>query len=59
MMITGGKDKAHAVRLLSEANTNQCDVRVQRYRCDQRAMYSAIYSLIEGYKGYKLIKAKE
>lgn len=56
MMITGGEAKAKAVRELSEANTDQMDGRVQEYRRDRRAIYGAIYSLIDGYKGFKIVK---
>ena len=54
MMITDSKAKA--IRELSEANTDQMSSSVQEYRRDQRAIYGALYSLIDGYKGFKIVK---
>ena len=56
MMITDSKAKAKAIRELSEANTDQMSSSVQEYRRDQRAIYGALYSLIDGYKGFKIVK---
>lgn len=56
MMITGSRGKAKAIRELSEANTDQASRNVQEYRRDRRAIYSAVYSLLDGYKGYKIVK---
>lgn len=56
MMITGASEKANAIRALSEANTDQMNRNVQEYRSVQRAIYSAVWSLLDGYCGYKLVK---
>ena len=56
MMIPGSRDKAKAIRELSDANTDQGNKHVQEYRREQRAIYSALYSLIEGYNGYRIVK---
>ena len=60
MMIEDAREKAAATRKMSEDSTfakvDQLDPRVQEFRAGQRAIYGAVYSLIEGYKGYKLIK---
>jgi len=56
MMISGSKEKAKAIRELSEANTDQGDRGVQEYRREQRAIYSSLYDLIEGYRGYRIVK---
>jgi len=56
MMIEGGRDKAKDIRELSESNTDQLNKHVQEYRREQRVIYSALYDLIEGYKGYKIVK---
>lgn len=56
MMILNGREKANAVRNMSEANIDQLDSRVQEFRGYERTLYSAICQLIGGYKGYKLIK---
>ena len=58
-MITGGKEKAKEIRELSDSNLNQMDSRVQDYRREKRAMLSAIYSLFEGYDGYKIVKMQK
>ena len=55
-MIKGGKEKAKAIRELSDSNLNQMDPRVQNYRTEKRAMLSAIYNLMEGHGGYKIVK---
>jgi len=56
MMITGSSEKAKAIRALSEANTDQMNRTVQEYRSVQRAIYSALWDLLDGYGGYKLVK---
>jgi len=56
MMITGSRAKAKAIRELSEANTDQGNRNVQEYRQGERAVCSALYKLINGYKGYKIVK---
>ena len=56
MMIEGGQEKAKKVRELSDANTNQMGRLVQEYRRERRTIMSAVYSLIEGYEGYKLVE---
>ena len=56
MMIEDAREKAADARKMSEDNhADQLDPRVQEFRAGQRAIYGAVYSLIEGYKGYKLI----
>ena len=59
MMITGSKDKANGIRELSESNTDQGNKHVQEYRREQRAIYVSLYKLINGYKGYKIIKESD
>lgn len=56
MMIPGGRKKAAAIRKLSEDNTDQMNKHVQEYRSTQRIIYSSLYDLIEGYKGYKIVE---
>lgn len=56
MMITGSREKAKVIRKLSEDNTAQSNKHVQEYRRDRRAIYSALYDLVEGYHGYKIIE---
>tara|TARA_R110002050_G_scaffold157563_1_gene286177 strand:+ start:219 stop:473 length:255 start_codon:yes stop_codon:yes gene_type:complete len=56
MMIPGSREKAKAIRELSEANADQSDRRVKEYRREQRAIHSSLYNLIKGYKGYKIVK---
>ena len=56
MMITGSKDKARAIRELSESNNDQCNRQVQEFRGYQRVIYSSLYNLIDGYNGYELVK---
>lgn len=56
MIIPRSRDKAKAIRELSEANTDQMNKHVQEYRRYQRAIYSSLYKLIEGYNGYKIVK---
>lgn len=55
MMIEGGARMAKEIRALSEANTNQGDKSVQEYRSIQRAMYSAVWKMLDGHGGYRLL----
>ncbi|MFM7010925.1 MAG: hypothetical protein ACKO0Z_16655 [Betaproteobacteria bacterium] len=59
MMIIGSREKAKAIRALSEANTDQGNRAVQEYRSTQRAIYSALWDLLDGYGGYKLVKQEQ
>ena len=54
MMIEDSKAKAKRIRALSEENVNTLHPAIQEYRESQRAIYGAIYNLIEGYHGYKI-----
>jgi hypothetical protein len=59
VMITGSCEKAKAIRDLSEANTDQGNRNVQEYRSTQRVIYSALWDLLYGYGGYKLVKQEQ
>jgi len=57
MFIEHSREKAKAVRALVEANKDTLATpTAQEYRSIHRSVYGAIYSLLEGYKGYKLVK---
>tara|TARA_R110000782_G_scaffold149959_3_gene242719 strand:- start:169 stop:435 length:267 start_codon:yes stop_codon:yes gene_type:complete len=57
VMIMDSKGKANKIRKLSESNEDQGDRNVQEYRGLQRAIFSALYKLMDGYKGYKITEA--
>ena len=59
MMITDGVKKAEVIRDQSKRNINQMDPRIQEFRRDERAIYSAVYYLLEGYNGYKIVKVDD
>lgn len=59
MMISGGAEKAKKVRESSEANDDQSAPLVQNYRAYQRVIYSSLYTLLSGYKGYQIVKIKQ
>lgn len=56
MMIVNSKEKAKAVRQMSDANTDQSNPAVQDYRATQGAIQSGVFKLLGGYGGYKLVK---
>jgi len=56
MMITGSREKAKAIRILSDSNKDQFNKHVQEYRSERRAIYSSLYKLINGYGGYQIVK---
>jgi len=59
MMIEGWREKAKAIRQLSDANTDQGNSKVQEYRITKRIIYSALWGLLDGYGGYKLVKQEK
>jgi len=59
MMIEDYKIRAKNIRKCSEEDTNPGDSAVQDYLRYQRCIYDAVYSLLEGYKGYKITKDEE
>lgn len=56
MMIVNAEEKAQIIRTASETNTDQMNRAVQEYRRTQRAIYSALWCLLDGYGGYSLVK---
>lgn len=56
MMIPGSREVAKAIRERSDENIDQLDHMVHEYRATYRAIYSALWTLLDGHKGYKLAK---
>jgi len=59
MMIEDYKIIARNIRKCSEEDINSGHSTVQDYRKYQRCIYDAVYSLLEGYKGYKITRDRE
>lgn len=57
MMITNSSEKSKTIRDLVDSNQDSIDnSAAQEYRTARRSIYGAIWNLIDGYKGYKLVK---
>ncbi len=56
MMIAGSREKAKSIRALSDSNADQNNRAVQEYRAAQRTIYSAVWDLLDGRCGYRLVK---
>ena len=52
----GSRDAAKAIRELSDSNTDQGGSLVQEYRMTKYAIRSAVWKLLDGHGGYKLVK---
>lgn len=55
MMIVDGSKIAKAIRHNSESNIDVASRNVQTFRANQRAIYSALWYLLDGKYGYKLV----
>jgi len=59
MYIEHSAEKARMVRKQVEENYNGSNSgAAQEYKSAERSIYGAVYQLLEGYKGYKLIKVE-
>lgn len=59
LMIERGREKAQAIRAKVDANQDGAGpefTACQEYRTIRWSVYGACYSLLEGYKGYRLVK---
>lgn len=56
MMIQGGREKAQRVRAAVEANTGPYSSITQEYMTIRRSVYGALWAVLRGYKGYRLVK---
>jgi len=54
MMKVNSRDIAKTVRRMSEDNIKQLSSKVQQFRQYESAIYSAVWSLLDGYGGYIL-----
>lgn len=55
MFIENSRQKAKDIRELAEKEPNNPHFAVCEFHRIQRSVYAAIYQLLEGYKGYKLV----
>lgn len=59
MYMVDNNSRAQNIRKDSENNINSESNSVQRFRSKQYELYGAIYSLLEGFNGYKIVKIEE
>ncbi len=58
MFIEHGKARAAEFRAASEAGLHHDVPAVREYENTKRAIYGAVYDLLNGYKGWKLVKTE-
>lgn len=56
MFVENSQEKASIVRAMSKTDPNNPLPALCEYHAIRRSVYGAVYSLLEGYGGYKLVK---